>query len=409
MTPKADDIQFADVQQYWEQSQWAELQALCVQNLEPLAQRETAALYVAAAHFHDSDAANTGVFLRQAMSWGANRLDVIKLLLGGVQNTMGRIALLMDNAAEAKSHFKVSVTPFESGQYATQTAFVRQFHEMLDLGLLPEAVSILSDEARNTSSRKTDPAPWATILDSKVELLTHVISLSLERGQMSSEQPGADQAGDIKTYAKKHSVSQLGQDVWVLEQTDFKRGGFFVEFGATNGILLSNSYVLETGFGWNGICAEPNPHFYSQLEKNRKCTVSPECIGAKTGEELQFILADEYGGIADFAAGDIHDDKRAAYAQEGNTLDLVTVSLNDFLTKHKAPKTIDYLSIDTEGSEFAILETFPFEDWNIRYITVEHNFTPLREQIYDLLTSKGYTRTEVEWDDWYVKTVSDPA
>ncbi|MFT4742052.1 MAG: FkbM family methyltransferase [Yoonia sp.] len=410
MTPKADDIQFADIQHYWEQSQWADLQALRVQHLEPLDQRETAALYVAAAHFHVSDAANTGVFLRQAMSWGANRPDVINLLLGGVQNTMGRIALLMENSTEAKSHFKASVAPFDTSQNAHKTAFVRQFHEMLDLGLLPEAVATLSDEARTTSAAKTDPAPWATILDSKVEILTGVISQSLQKGQMLLEQPSADQAGDVKAYAQKHSVSQLGQDIWVLEQTDFKRDGFFVEFGATNGILLSNSYVLETAFGWNGICAEPNPHFYAQLEKNRKCTVSPDCIGAKTGEKLQFILADEYGGIANFAADDNHHDKRAAYAQEAdNVLDVVTVSLNDFLIKHNAPKTIDYLSIDTEGSEFAILETFPFEDWDISYITVEHNFTPMRDAIFDLLTSKGYVRTEAQWDDWYVKTSSDPA
>jgi len=44
-----------------------------------------------------------------------------------------------------------------------------------------------------------------------------------------------------------NSKSQLRQDLFVLSQLGFKRGGFFVEFGATNGIDLSNSYLLDKG------------------------------------------------------------------------------------------------------------------------------------------------------------------
>ena len=82
---------------------------------------------------------------------------------------------------------------------------------------------------------------------------------------------------------------------------------------------------------------------------------------------------------------------------------LTTNSLEDFLEKHDAPRQIDYLSIDTEGSEYEILAAFPFEDWDIRLITVEHNFTPMREDIRTLLERHGYVRQEVEWDDWYAK------
>ena len=53
----------------------------------------------------------------------------------------------------------------------------------------------------------------------------------------------------------KLSKSQLKQDIFVLLETGFKRNGFFVEFGATNGIDLSNTYLLEKRFGWNGILA----------------------------------------------------------------------------------------------------------------------------------------------------------
>ena len=81
-------------------------------------------------------------------------------------------------------------------------------------------------------------------------------------------------------------------------------------------------------------------------------------------------------------------------------------SLEDMLDKHGAPSKIDYLSIDTEGSEFDILKDFDFEKYDIKIITCEHNFTKSRKDIFSLLTSNGYQRKLTgasKFDDWYVK------
>jgi hypothetical protein len=81
-----------------------------------------------------------------------------------------------------------------------------------------------------------------------------------------------------------------------------------------------------------------------------------------------------------------------------------TITLGDLLETHAAPRIIDYLSIDTEGSEFEILSNFDFEKRLIRCITCEHNFTANRDKIFKLLSSKGYKRKFVEFsdcDDWY--------
>lgn len=64
------------------------------------------------------------------------------------------------------------------------------------------------------------------------------------------------------------------------------------------------------------------------------------------------------------------------------------------------------MSVDTEGSEYDLLSSFPFDEWNIRLLTIEHNFTPRRADIRKLLESHGYRCTEHQWDDWFEKVSS---
>ncbi|WP_199925172.1 FkbM family methyltransferase [Neorhizobium sp. SOG26] len=77
------------------------------------------------------------------------------------------------------------------------------------------------------------------------------------------------------------------------------------------------------------------------------------------------------------------------------------------LRKYGAPRQIDYLSIDTEGSEFDILQAFDFGEYEFGIITCEHNYTPQREKIHDLLVANGYVRVWEKvsrFDDWYIRT-----
>lgn len=108
-----------------------------------------------------------------------------------------------------------------------------------------------------------------------------------------------------------------------------------------------------------------------------------------------------FSTIDKYSSSDFQSESR----MKGTLLKLNTISLNDLLIKYNSPKIIDYLSIDTEGSEYEILKSFNFKKYIFKVITCEHNYTSNREKIYKLLISKGYKRVSKEIsneDDWYI-------
>jgi FkbM family methyltransferase len=200
------------------------------------------------------------------------------------------------------------------------------------------------------------------------------------------------------------SKSQLRQDFFVLSQLKFKKNGYFVEFGATNGMDLSNTYLLENEFGWDGILAEPAKCWHDDLEKNRNCHIDTRCVWNESNLLLKFneVYSAEFSTIEKFSFSDRHMEER----KTGEIYEVETVSLLGLLENYNAPEKIDYLSIDTEGSEYEILRNFDFDKYTFQIITCEHNYGPIREEIHELLYSKGYVRLLEDVshiDDWYVK------
>lgn len=199
------------------------------------------------------------------------------------------------------------------------------------------------------------------------------------------------------------SNSQLNQELFVLAQLNFKKNGYFVEFGAANGLLASNTYLLEKKFGWSGILAEPAKCWHELLVKNRNSNIETSCVWKNSGSKLNFeeVTVPELSTLSEFSSSDGHHQNR----KKSISYEVSTISLIDLLTKYDAPKYIDYLSIDTEGSEYEILSAFDFKKYIFRVITCEHNFTNMREKIYDLLVSNGYSRVYENisnYDDWYI-------
>jgi FkbM family methyltransferase len=206
-------------------------------------------------------------------------------------------------------------------------------------------------------------------------------------------------------FLNRHqSRSQILQDLWVGYELGERRGGFFVEFGATNGSVNSNTWLLEKSYDWRGILVEPNPFWHSALGQSRSSAIDYRCVSSTSGKKVRFLTTNavdpELSGVAEFASGDHF----AGVRSDGVEIEVETVSLNQLLVDHHAPIKIDYLSIDTEGSEYDILRNFDFSRHAIKLISVEQN-RETEAAIEALLARQGYARVFKEfsqWDGWYV-------
>lgn len=187
------------------------------------------------------------------------------------------------------------------------------------------------------------------------------------------------------------TYSQCGQDEYI-KNTFFinKVNGYYIDIGANNGITASNTKMFEE-LGWNGICIEPNPDIYQQLIKNRKCI----CVeGAISNIDQEYVEFCQIEGYSEMLSGilDTYDEnhkRRILNEQQiyGGTRKKIKVKnfrFSDIVTE----KNIDYLSIDTEGSELGIVKSINFNEYDIEIISVENNSNT--NDIKCFLESVGY-------------------
>ena len=222
-----------------------------------------------------------------------------------------------------------------------------------------------------------------------------------------------DELLDFYQFILQHrgiSSSQFFQDLFVLFIHANKRYGTFLEFGATDGVEYSNSLALEENFDWTGVLAEPSPQWHAKLSKNRPSTkIVTDCIYSESGHQLDFFVSDV--GVLSTLDAFRHSDSNSipgnarARNNSGYSCKVNTVSLNEIMEMHFNGKPVDYMSVDTEGSELLILNSFDFAKYAPKVVTVEHNFTESQNQLDTLFSDNGYVRMfkgYTQFDAWYV-------
>lgn len=162
--------------------------------------------------------------------------------------------------------------------------------------------------------------------------------------------------------------------------------GFYVEVGADDGEGYSNSLFFERFRAWSGVLIEPNQESFAKMKQlNRRALLLNTCVSpSNLSEPLTFVSnpfeghnTNFLGGISSYLEMTQDGQLQAQYEKHFAGGDMYTPVvqtlrcsplvdlLPDFVD------TVDYLSLDTEGSELGILESIPFDEIDIKLISVD--------------------------------------
>jgi FkbM family methyltransferase len=233
------------------------------------------------------------------------------------------------------------------------------------------------------------------------ETLFFEMLLLIDRSSGTKSSSAAFLNSIVQNFSK--SKAQMFQDIFALSQSGWKKQGFFVEVGVADGVFLSNSFLLEKDYDWKGLLVEPDTNSHASIRKNRTAPLDISAAFSKSGLTLEFLSdsnSSELSTLAEFSNSDSH-------SRKGNKISVKTKTLTELFEEYKVPQNLDYLSVDTEGSEVEVLTSLDFSKYKPQVITVEHNFNmPKLSQIQALLVKNGYTQVFPEfsrWDAWFVR------
>lgn len=184
----------------------------------------------------------------------------------------------------------------------------------------------------------------------------------------------------------------------------FKKGTF-LEIGCWDGELISQTSVLEQD-GWSGLCVDPFPRNF----ENRKCKLCDKAI-SKDGKPREFIKVTtdrRYGGDVSYFSGFKNKVKthlplikeHCEYSEET----IETITIDELYYTYDLPEFIEFLSVDTEGSELEIFETIDFNKYSFGLIVFEHNEdVKTKYGVGRILKANGYKLIqELRCDDIYI-------
>lgn len=137
---------------------------------------------------------------------------------------------------------------------------------------------------------------------------------------------------EVKKVNSRPTFSQAAQDEFVRLVLDSKSAGTFLDVGCNHPLLGSNTYLMEKKYGWKGLLLDRDPEFKDMIQKLREprtVFVQADALTCKWEE----VLAPVFGKSA----------------------------------------VIDYMSFDIDNDPDKALARFPFDKYNFRVITAEHD------------------------------------
>ena len=206
----------------------------------------------------------------------------------------------------------------------------------------------------------------------------------------------------IQQHARNEFFSEWNQPDKIIEILGGRRDGFFIECGAADGQRNSNTLYLELFYNWTGLLIEANPKYFTELlEKNRNAYLVNACLSpSKHPQKVEFKIAGMFGGIYDYLGSTILKTKNLSRRIRAQCLPLYSL-LTAIGVNHA-----DYFSLDIEGAEIDVIESFPFDHVTVDTMSIENKVqgsttgTEKKKNVLEkLMKKRGFQMKDVVGSD----------
>ena len=201
-----------------------------------------------------------------------------------------------------------------------------------------------------------------------------------------------DYAKTGKVFNGEQYYSQAYQD-YFLDSFIFrkKEGGFFLDIGGNDPVIINNTYFFEKTRGWTGLAFEPMAAQREKWKTSRTTECLPCALGSKTGET-------EFCEYYDHAMSGFSDE--VEYTGKVKVRYKVPVRRLADILDERGIKHIDFVSLDVEGAEIEVLRGIDFSRVEIDCFTIENNKGWRREKrLRRFMTEIGYRLKAKLWFD----------
>jgi FkbM family methyltransferase len=192
-------------------------------------------------------------------------------------------------------------------------------------------------------------------------------------------------AQQIVSYAQRY------EDMHLLRCFGAQASGFYIDIGAGHPVYDNVSFAFYLR-GWRGVTVEPNPWLAQLSDAVRpRDTRIAALVGAAQGEATYYLVEDFHG-----LSTTVESHARAAQSQFGKRSQTVTMPVTTLraLCEQHAPGEIDFLKVDVEGAERAVIEGADWQRFRPKIIVLEAlapvTLAPAWESWEPLIVRHGY-------------------
>ena len=177
---------------------------------------------------------------------------------------------------------------------------------------------------------------------------------------------------------------EFGEDIMVGRFFKNKKNGFYVDIGAYHPFKGSLTQTLY-GKGWSGINIDISKTSVDLFKIARPKDININCAIGKITEETKFFQNSKM------------NQQNSLIRQNSNQVEvkIKCYKLNDILTSNKIEK-VDYINIDTEGTELDVLKGLDFKKIKPSLLTIEDNHFDLdsdsKKKKINYMKNQGYVQ-----------------